>query len=87
MLLGMALLLAELVLPTDFFLFFFGVAALLVGIVVGRPRRPGLASVDALRRLAIASLVVLRRPRASVSPGARLLGPGSPDRRGGSSRR
>jgi len=32
MLLGMALLVAELALPTDFFLFFFGLSALLVGI-------------------------------------------------------
>jgi membrane protein implicated in regulation of membrane protease activity len=72
MLLGMALLLAELVLPTDFFLFFFGVAALLVGIVVGS----GLAGPAWLpwmlfAVLAIASLVVLRRPlRERLARGA-----------------
>ena len=72
MLLGMALLLAELVLPTDFFLFFFGVAALLVGMLVGS----GLAGPAWLpwmlfAVLAIASLLVLRRPlRERLTRGA-----------------
>ena len=59
----MALLVAELVLPTDFFLFFFGLSALLVGALVGSGLGgPAWLPWLLFAVLAVASLLGLRRP-------------------------
>lgn len=81
-LIGFGLLLAELAVPSDFFLFFFGLAAVLVGaamgagLIVSEP-----VSWAAFAVMAIASLLLLRQPLrrwlgrpASTGMGDRMIG-------------
>jgi inner membrane protein len=81
-LVGFGLLLAELAVPSDFFLFFFGLSAVLVGagmgagLLVGEP-----APWAAFGVIAIVSLLLLRRPLrewlgppASTGMGDRMVG-------------
>jgi inner membrane protein len=81
-LVGFALLLAELAVPSDFFLFFFGLSAVLVGAGMGLGLvGPSWAPWGAFAVLTIASLLLLRRPLrewlgrpASSGMGDRMVG-------------
>jgi membrane protein implicated in regulation of membrane protease activity len=60
---GLGLFLAEMVLPSDFFLFFFGLAAVLVGVALGLGLEgPSWLPWLLFGVLAVAALLALRRP-------------------------